>query len=125
MARMERAPCQPRLTHCIFRHFSLDNPSLHANLCGMRSRKVWRDGGGAKTEKPRHVERGEGLGNPDFRFLLFQFPFFRQMAAESRTPSGIIRYYINLVCFMIPSPYACLFPLLWPFLRKISLSDYP
>ena len=38
----------PSLTHYLFRHFSLDNLRLYANLPGVRTRQVWRNGGGAE-----------------------------------------------------------------------------
>jgi hypothetical protein len=106
--------CALWLADCIFRHFSLDNPRLLANLSDVRTRKIWRDGGSAKGEKPRHVERGEKLGNPDFCFLpapkaqfsrvalIFRFLLFRQTVAESRARPPIVKYsIISTLCDFI------------------------
>jgi hypothetical protein len=130
-------PYHPRWAHSIFRHFSLDNSRLYANLSGVRTRKVWRDGGTAKREKPCHIEGGEKLGNPDFGSLpapkaqlshgalIFKLLLFPHAAAESRAQPPIIKYSIHLVCFMISSSQACHFASVWPFLMKINPSGYP
>ena len=130
-------PYHPRWAHSIFRRFSLDNSRLYANLSGVRTRKVWRDGGTAKREKPCHIEGGEKLGNPDFGSLpapkaqlshgalIFKLLLFPHAAAESRAQPPIIKYSIHLVCFMISSSQACHFASVWPFLMRINPSGYP
>ena len=42
----------PSPAHCIFRHFSLDNPGLHANLSRVMGRHAKLDGAGRKSGFP-------------------------------------------------------------------------